>query len=193
MGLRRTVLWKARKRHGLLLLMVIAVCVMLLVPVQAQKDRMTITIRENIVVSEGGQAKLDETWTFSPPQTYDRIKQAYPNLYILFRDFGSDRSNMEIERDSMQIATDDQKRSINFKATILGYAVCKRNRWEIVLGPDEEVVDQDANKVFSTTSSNPQYGMFITTTFSYFLPAKAQTVTVDKSRHLLTYAYRTRR
>lgn len=187
MGIRRSARWCAVKRLGLLLLAVMAGCVMLLVPVHAQSNQTTITIRETIVVSEAGQGRLDATWTFSPPQTYDRIKQAYPNLYILFRDFGSDRSGMEIERDTLKITTDDQKRSLNFKATLLGYAVCKRNRWEIVLGQDEEVVDQDANKVFTTTASNPQYGMFITTTYSYLLPAKAQNVTVDKSRHLLSY------
>jgi hypothetical protein len=57
--------------------------------------------------------------SFTPPRLYDRLKRLYPNLYVLFRDFGVNRANFDINRSGLQVSSDVGDRTITFKGDVL--------------------------------------------------------------------------
>lgn len=176
-------------RRGLaLFLLLLTSCVLSLSPVLAERaEQSTITIKQTVTVDRVGNAKIDAVWNFNPPRIYDRMKQNYPNLYLLLRDYGNDRADFEIDRSTLKITADDQKRSITFQARVLGFAVCRKDRWEFKLSAGEDIVTQDANKVFTTEINNAQVDQIISSTNAYILPTTVQNVALNSSKHQLTY------
>ena len=101
---------------------------------RAQTDPSTLILNGKTVVSANGNAHLEATLKFNPPRLYDRIKSAYPNLYVMFRDLiGNDRANTEIERATTKITADDGTQSISFGTNMLGAAVNRNGVWQITL------------------------------------------------------------
>ena len=152
---------------------------------QPEEFALNVTASQNIDAT--GNAQVRWVLNFNPPRGYDRVKRNYPNLYVLFRDFGPERSSFEINRDSLKISSDDGQRSINFSADVLGLAVSRNNRWNIELAPNEQVSTQDANHVFTVLQLGSQNGLKLTIINTYVLPQSAQSVQVDKASHMLTY------
>src|SRR5436305_1696242 len=96
----------------------------------AQGQGFTITLTATQIVDAAGNAHVQGFMGFDPSRGYDQIKKIYPNLYVLFRDIGPERSIYEINQDTLKITSDDGQRSITFSADVLGIAVCRKNRWK---------------------------------------------------------------
>jgi hypothetical protein len=158
-----------------------------------QGEEFTITITTNATVDAGGNGHVQGTMAFNPPRGYDRVKRIYPNLYVLFRDLGPERSNFEISKDTLKINSDDAQRAILFSADLLGAAVCKNDRWQVMLGPNEQVSMQDANKISTVEQLPGGSGVKLLGLSTYVLPARAQNVKVDRDAHQLTYTLVTAR
>lgn len=153
-----------------------------------QIEQTTMIIKATTTVNAAGNARLDATINFNPPRIYDRIKRAYPNLYVLFRDLiASDRANTEIDRSTLHITSDDGSQTIAFKTDALGVAVCKDNTWRIQLAKGETLVTQEGSKVITSLVSSPSVGLIMNGTGVYALPATAHNVKIDTDNHLLTY------
>ena len=152
-----------------------------------QGDEFTITITTTETVDAAGNAHVQGVMTFNPARGYDRVKRVYPNLYVLFRDFGPERSSFEMDRDTLKITSDDGQRTINFSADLMGASVSRKNRWQITLAPNEQVTSQDANKISTLAQPTGESATKLLGITNYVLPARAQSVQVDKTAHLLTY------
>ncbi len=152
-----------------------------------QPEEITIIANGTHHFDEAGNERVQITMTFSPPRGYDRVKRAFPNLYVLFRDFGPERSSFEVNRETLRITSDDGQRSITLSAEVLGASVCRRNRWQIELSKEERLTTQDANKVFTSFHQSLQPGVKMTGTYAYLLPSSAQTVQFNSENRLVTY------
>lgn len=105
-------------------------------PVQAQQtEEITINVKGMENVDSRGNAHVQWVMNFNPARGYDQIRQIYPNLYVLFRDLGPERSGYEINRGTLKITPDDGQRSITVDADFIGAAVSRKNRWQIQEGP----------------------------------------------------------
>ena len=167
---------------------VFPILVMFAKPLQAQQaEEITINVKGMENVDVRGNAHVQWVMNFTPARGYDRIKRIYPNLYVLFRDLGPERSGYEINRGTLKITPDDGQRSISVNADFIGAAVSRKNRWQIQAEPDEQMSNQDGNKVFTVAQSGPKNGVKITFINTYVLPAGAQNVQLG-SDHFLTYS-----
>lgn len=178
-----------RARYGRALVGCLALMVGLGARASAQSDPSTLIISGKTVVSATGNAHLDATIKFNPPRVYDRIKSAYPNLYVLFRDMiGNDRANTEIDRAATKIAADDGTQSIAFSTNMLGAAINRNGVWQVPLTKGETLVTTEGNKVITSLVSATPNGMVMNGTGMYVLPTGAHDIHVEKENHLLTYA-----
>ncbi len=158
----------------------------LALPAQQTEDYgVNITSSQN--VDTAGNSQVRWVMNFNPPRGYDRVKRNYPNLYVLFRDFGPERSSFEINKDTLKVSSDDGQRSISFAADVWGLAVARNNRWQIELSPNEHVSTQDANRVFTVLQFGTNNGLNMSVINTYVLPQSATNVKIDKESHLLTY------
>jgi len=157
-----------------------------------QAEEIAMNVNASQTVDAAGNAHVKWVMTFNPPRGYDRIKRSYPNLYVLFRDLGPERSSFEIQRDSLKISSDDGQRSITFLADVLGLAVSRKNRWQIQLEPDEQISTQEGNRVFTTSQFGNQSGLRMTLINTYTLPASAANVHFESEIHQLTYTLATK-
>jgi hypothetical protein len=156
-------------------------------PVSAQQpEKSEINLAGSETIDTSGNAQVHWVMTFNPPRGYDRVKRNYPNLYVLFRDFGPERSSFEINRDTLRISSDDGQRSISFNADVWGLAVSRSNRWQLELQPNEQVSAQESNHVITVLHTG-QGGVQLTTINTYVLPQSARAVQIDNQNHLLTY------
>ncbi|HWY42698.1 MAG TPA: hypothetical protein VNX66_04335 [Candidatus Sulfotelmatobacter sp.] len=167
---------------------VIPILAMFTKPARAQQaEEITINVKGMENVDARGNAHVQWVMNFTPARGYDRIKRIYPNLYVLFRDLGPERSGYEINRGTLKITPDDGQRSITVNADFIGAAVSRKNRWQIQTEPDEQISNQDGNKVFTVAQSGPKNGVKITFINTYVLPVGAQNVQLG-SDHFLTYS-----
>ncbi len=155
---------------------------------RAQADPSTMIVSGRTVVSAAGSARLEGTIKFNPPRLYDRIKSAYPNLYVLFRDMiGNNRANTEFDRAATKITADDGTQSISMSTNMLGASVNRNGTWQILLAPGETLVSSDGGKVITSLVSSTSNGMIMNGTSVYELPGGAREIHVSKEDHLLTY------
>lgn len=147
----------------------------------------TIEIDQQYVVAETGQARMTMVYKI-PAQSYVAIKQIYGNnLYLLFTNLTNPRASLEIDKDTLKISADDVRCCINVSATLIGYAVCRRNRWEIPLNPKEQIKHQGGNSVFTQETSLVGYNTILNINTTYTLPAAATNVSRDNNRNLLVF------
>ena len=152
---------------------------------QGEDYGINITSSQNVDLS--GNSQVRWIMNFNPQRGYDRVKRNYPNLYVLFRDFGPERSSFEINKDTLKISSDDAQRSISFVADVWGLAVSRNNRWQIELSPNEQVSTQDGNRVFTVLQFGTTNGLKMSIINTYVLPQSAGNVQIDKENRLLTY------
>ena len=161
---------------------------MLAMPAHAQQgDEITINIKGAENVDARGNAHVQWVMSFNPARGYDRVKRLYPNLYVLFRDLGPERSGNEIDRSTLKITPDDGQRTITINADFAGAAVSRKKRWQIQVDAEEQISNQDGNRVFTVAQAAPKNGVRLTFINTYILPAGAQDVHLG-SDHLLTYS-----
>lgn len=152
-----------------------------------QNEEITINIKGIENVDARGNAHVQWVMSFTPARGYDRVKRIYPNLYVLFRDLGPERSGNEINRSTLKITPDDGQRTITVDADVSGAAVARKNRWQIQADPSEQISNQDGNRVFTVAQTDPRNGVRLTLINTYILPAGAQGAQLG-SDHLLTYS-----
>jgi len=155
--------------------------------VAQQNEEITINIKGMENVDARGNAHVQWVMSFTPARGYDRVKRIYPNLYVLFRDLGPERSGNEINRSTLKITPDDGQRTITVDAEVSGAAVARKNRWQIQADPSEQISNQDGNRVFTVAQADPKNGVRLTLINTYILPAGAQGAQLG-SDHLLTYS-----
>jgi hypothetical protein len=155
----------------------------------AQQDEVTINVKGVQSIDLRGNAHVQWVMTFNPARGYDRVRKFYPNLYVLFRDLGPERSGFEINRETLKITPDDGQRSITINADFLGAAVSKNNRWQIQLEPDEQISNQDGNRIFTMAQTGGQNGVRMAFINTYTLPIGSRDVhLVPGKTPLLTYS-----
>ena len=174
-----------RVRSWILPLPVLALFAPALPAQQTEDAGINIVSSQN--VDSSGNSQLRWVMNFNPPRGYDRVKRAYPNLYVLFRDLGPERSSFEINKDTLKISSDDGQRSISFTGDVWGLAVSRNNRWQIALATNEQVSTQDGNRVFTVLQFGTNNGLKMSLINTYVLPQSAANVQIDKENHLLTY------
>lgn len=103
-----------------------------------QAEQITINVKGIENVDSRGNAHVQWVMSFTPARGYDRVKRIYPNLYVLFRDLGPERSGFEINRETLKILPDDGQRSITVNADLVSAAVSKKDRWQIQVGRVED-------------------------------------------------------
>ncbi len=176
------------RRHLWFAGVALPVLLALLVSASAQQgEEFTITITSSETIDAAGNAHVQGVMNFNPPRGYDRVKRIYPNLYVLFRDFGPERSSYEINRNTLKITPDDGQRSITFIADVLGAAVSRKNRWRLTLAPNEQISTQDGNKVSTVVQPRGESATRLLGITNYVLPQRAQDVQFEKESHVLTY------
>jgi hypothetical protein len=157
---------------------------------RAQIEQSSMILNGKLTVDAVGNARFDADIKFNPPRIYDRIKRAYPNLYVLFRDMiANDRASTEVVRSTTKINADDGTQTISFGTNLLGAAINRNGRWQINLTQGESLVTAEGSKVITSLVSSTPNGMILNGTGIYNLPAGAHNVSVDKEAHLLTYTY----
>jgi hypothetical protein len=156
---------------------------------RAQIEQSTMILNGKLTVDAAGNGHLEADIKFNPPRIYDRIKRAYPNLYVLFRDLiANDRASSEIDRSKTKINADDGTQTISFAASASGVAVNRSGKWQIPLAQGESLVTSEGNKVITSLVSATQNGMILNGTGVYSLPAGAHDVNFDKENRRLSYA-----
>ena len=166
---------------SLLFLMTASLC-------RAQIDQSSMIMNAKLSMDSVGNGRMEATIKFNPPRIYDRVKKAYPNLYVLFRDLiANDRASTEVDRSGVKINADDGSQTINFTASVLSAAVNRSGSWQIVLAKGESLVTNENGKVITSLISVAPNGMILNGTGVYDLPSGAQSVKFDKESHLLTY------
>jgi hypothetical protein len=153
-----------------------------------QAEEITINVKGIQTVDLRGNAHVNWSMSFNPARGYDRVRKIYTNLYVLFRDIGPERAGFEINRDTLKINSDDGQRSITVNADFMGAAVCRNDRWQIQLEPDEQISSQDANRVVTVAQTGAQNGVRMTFINTYILPAGAHEIHLARDTHLLTYS-----
>jgi hypothetical protein len=153
-----------------------------------QSEELAMSVKGQESVDSRGNAHIQWVMSFNPPRGYDRIRGIYKNLYVLFRDLGPERSGFELNRDTLKINPDDGQRSITVNADFMGAAVCRKNRWQIQVDRDEQLSNQEANRVFTVAQAAPQNGVKMTFIYTYVLPVGAQDIQFNNSSHLITYS-----
>ena len=149
-------------------------------------------VRRKVNVDAVGNADLSIAASFDTPEgrkLYDVLRLVYPNLYGLFRGLTNDRVNVEIERDSFKVASDDAKRTITLSAKLLGVAVCQQSRWGVQIPEDEELVEQEGRRVFTTSATSFMSNAVVMGITAYRLPEAASNVQValSEDERLITY------
>lgn len=157
------------------------------VQAQGSGDDSQISVSGEVIVNTLGNARVSMTYSFSPPRLYDRIKKMYPNLYVLFRDYGASRSNFEVVRESLQVTSDDAAHTITFKGDVLGVAVCKSDTWRFGIAKNEKIVTRQENRIITTAVSRGPGGALITGKFEYQMPPTATIVEYAPDRQQLSY------
>lgn len=156
---------------------------------QAQIEQSTMQINGKMAIDAVGNAHLDVTMKFNPPRIYDRIKKAYPNLYVLFRDMiSNDRANTEVDRSSTKINADDGAQTITFSSNFIGAAIDRDNKWQVTLSKGESLVSMEGTKVITSLVGTTDNGAVLNGTAVYSLPAGAHNIELDKDNHVLTYS-----
>ena len=153
-----------------------------------EPDEDTILVSGAMYVNPSGNARVRITYTFQPPRAYDRLRREYPNLYVLFRDFGVNRSNYEINRSSLQIEADDSARSITFKGDVQSVATCRNGRWELALSRKERIVTRVQNRIYTSLAQKGRGAYLINGKFEYALPVSAQIVEYSPDTQRLAYS-----
>jgi hypothetical protein len=157
---------------------------------RAQIEQSAMVLNGKLTVDAVGNGRLDADLKFNPPRIYDRIKRAYPNLYVLFRDIiSNDRANTEILRSTAKINADDGTQTISLGANSLGVAINRNGKWQITLAQGESLVTAEGSKAITSLVSATPNGMILNGTGIYNLPPGAHNISVDKEAHLLTYTY----
>jgi hypothetical protein len=129
---------------------------------RAQIEQSTMILNGKLTVDAAGNGHLEADIKFNPPRIYDRIKRAYPNLYVLFRDLiANDRASSEIDRSKTKINADDGTQTISFAASASGVAVNRSGKWQIPLAQGESLVTSEGNKVITSLVSATQNGMIL--------------------------------
>lgn len=146
-----------------------------------------ISVNGTMTVYETGSARVAMTYSFNPPRLYDRVKKAYPNLYVLFRDFGVSRSNFEVVRDTLQVTSDDAARTLTFKGAVLGAAVCKNDAWRFGISKTEKIITRQGNQIITTVVGRGLGNSLLTGKFEYQLPPTAKILDYSPDRQQLSY------
>src|SRR5579884_1628785 len=170
----------------LLWVIALALASFLTVPLcKAQEPPRAMNLKFQADVAENGNARIYATITFSPPSFYDVIKMVYPDLYLLFRDLiSNNHANWEVNRNTVKITGDDANQAIHMSGEVLGFSVCRDQRWEISLTKGENLVTQVGNKLYTTFSQVEENGMLATGTATYILPSNAQAINFDAGNKL---------
>jgi len=155
-------------------------------------EQSRFVVRRKVNVDAVGNADLSIVASFDTPEgreLYDVLRLVYPNLYGLFRGLTNDRVNVEIERDSFKVTADDAKRTITLSAKLLGVAVCHQSRWEVQIPEDEELVEQEGRRVFTTSATSFLSNAVVMGITAYRLPEAASNVqvTLSEDERLITY------
>src|SRR5262249_27072249 len=114
-----------------------------------QQEEINIQANGQFYVNPAGNGRFRVNYSFSPPRAYDRIKRNYPNLYVLFRDFGVNRASVEVIRSSFKIASDDGARTITFVGDMLGVTECRGDKWYLDIPKKEKIVTRVGNHIFT--------------------------------------------
>lgn len=175
----------AARKSVLVCLLSLVLLVAILLPGVAASN--AIEVDQRFIVEETGRAKMTVTYTF-PVQSYNQLKMNYGNnLYLLFANLTSPRASAELDRETLKITADDVNHSINVSATLIGYAACRRNRWEIPIGANEKIRTQSGNLVLTQETEIADYDTLLNINTAYTLPSSAQDVTRDGVRNRLTF------
>jgi hypothetical protein len=152
---------------------------------KAQEPPRAMNLKFQAEIAENGNAHIYATITFSPPSYYDVIKTVYPDLYLLFRDLiSNNHASWEVNRNTVKITGDDANQAIHMSGEVLGFSVCRDQRWEISLTKGENLVTQVGNKLYTTFSQVEANGVLATGTGTYILPSRASEVHFDAGNKL---------
>lgn len=153
-----------------------------------QPEEVPIAISGILYVNEVGNGRFSVSIQFPLQRHYVRAKRLYPNLYVLFRDYGMNRSQFDIPRESVQFEADDVSRTITFKGDVLGIAANRNGTWRLVLPKEEKIITRVENRIFTTAIFRLDNGFFITLKNEYRLPAAAKIVEYAPDRQHLTFS-----
>lgn len=186
----RSPIYQASSRlfHGFVLALLLVVALSGRVSARQAGDDSQISVNGVMTVADNGSARISMTYSFNPPRLYDRVKKAYPNLYVLFRDFGVSRSNFEVLRESLKVSSDDAARTITFNGAVMGAAVCKKDNWIFGISKTEKIITRTGNTLFTSVVGRGIGNSLLTGKFQYNLPPTAKVIQYSQDSQLLTYS-----
>lgn len=153
----------------------------------AQEEQTTISINATYYINPNGNARVRAVYGFQPPRAYDRLKRQYPNLYVLFRDFGVHRASFDINRSSLQVESDDGQRTITFRGDILGFTHCREGRWYLGLPRTEKIVTRVNNRIFTSYAESTEAGLLITGRSEYIFPQQARILEYAPDKEMVSF------
>lgn len=145
------------------------------------------TIRINMfgVLDDKGDMNLNVKFTFPTNAMYIQIKTAYPNPYVIVRNLLGSSSTMEF-RDA-KVSYEDQSNSLRLIAKVLGAAVNKRQRWNVNIGKNTEMLYSDSQKALFLSVQPAFEDNVMIQTFTLNLPKGATDFKFDPKTGIFTY------
>ncbi|NPV54352.1 MAG: transglutaminase domain-containing protein [Firmicutes bacterium] len=137
------------------------------------------------ILTSTGDLHLDINWKMPANADYIAIKRLYPSPYILLRDVVSGRSSFFVENAKAEYK--DATNSIVMSADFKGAAVLRRQRWEVDMGRDMELVWQEGQRVI-LLQILPLGSMFMVGKYNIRLPQEATNIKYSIDSGLLTFS-----
>ena len=156
--------------------------------VRGQTGNRLAIVRENdaTTVDEKGDATFTGRIVFPSEQMYSIVKANFPNPYVLLRSILGSSGKADLT--NATVAYDDQKRSLQMTATMLGAAIDKRNKWRIDIGKNSELLHLDGRTCVLLNVAETG-GMTLVVSAKIDLPQGAKSIQVDGDSGLLSYEF----
>ncbi|MEN2983632.1 MAG: hypothetical protein ABDH25_01230 [Dictyoglomaceae bacterium] len=155
-------------------------------PSLSQINRLnTIRVHGYGNLDERGNLNFSIRWVFPTNALYLQVKSAYPNPYVLMRNLLGFSSIMELR--NVKVSYDDAKNSIVMSANIIGASVYRRQRWELNIGKNSELIYNDTSKaIFLFIESMDEENIMIQT-LRINLPKDSKDLSYDSKTGIFSY------
>lgn len=129
-----------------LLILLLSIFILLIsFPISAQISNInTIKVYGYGNLDEKGNLNISFRWAFPTNALYLQVKSAYPNPYVLMRNLLGFSSTMELR--NVKVSYDDAQNSLRLSTDILGASVYRKQRWELNIGKNAELIYSDSTK-----------------------------------------------
>ncbi len=144
-----------------------------------------LDIGQTATVNAVGDAKIFTRMTFPGPDAYREMRALRPTPESMARYIANDNSHSAYR--NAKVTYDDPGCSAAIDADLLGMARIRRDRWEIPLDTEMELIHADDRVVILNRVSPAPPDTIMTMTGTIELPTGAGNVRYDKAKRIVSY------